>query len=246
MAIDTSTTNTSTTNDVGDFHEQLTAILPRLRIYALVADAQPRLGRRPGPRHRDQGAGRPQELPARHQPGGLAVPHPAQRVHLRPAPPASDRSGRLRRSPNRCRIRPHQESGLVMREFLTAFSKLAPTQREALLLAVVEGLPYEIIAAHTGVSVGTVKSRISRARDRLEHLLIDGEAPAASLRPSIDDAAERRVRRPPASEPRRGRPFLTEGSKVWHSRRTLWGRDQWTRTGPRGVVCLRAKVRHGR
>ena len=54
-------------------------------------------------------------------------------------------------------------------------SKLAPTQREALLLAVVEGLPYETIAAHTNVSVGTVKSRISRARDRLEHLLIDGD-----------------------------------------------------------------------
>ena len=70
---------------------------------------------------------------------------------------------------------PHQESGLIMREFLTAFSKLAPTQREALLLAVVEGLPYETIAAHTNVSVGTVKSRISRARDRLEHLLIDGD-----------------------------------------------------------------------
>ncbi|MSP74829.1 MAG: sigma-70 family RNA polymerase sigma factor [Rhodospirillaceae bacterium] len=78
---------------------------------------------------------------------------------------------------------PHQESGLIMREFVTAFSKLAPTQREALLLAVVEGLPYETIAAHTNVSVGTVKSRISRARDRLEHLLIDGDVqqPSANL-----------------------------------------------------------------
>jgi RNA polymerase sigma-70 factor (ECF subfamily) len=42
-----------------------------------------------------------------------------------------------------------------MREFVSAFAKLAPTQREALLLAVLEGLPYEVIAAHTGVSVGT-------------------------------------------------------------------------------------------
>ena len=55
----------------------------------------------------------------------------------------------------------HQDSGLVMREFVSAFAKLAPTQREALLLAVLEGLPYEVIAAATGVSVGTVKSRIS-------------------------------------------------------------------------------------
>jgi RNA polymerase sigma-70 factor (ECF subfamily) len=63
-----------------------------------------------------------------------------------------------------------------MREFVTAFAKLVPTQREALLLAVLEGLPYEVIAAHTGVSVGTVKSRISRARDTLERLLLEGES----------------------------------------------------------------------
>jgi RNA polymerase sigma-70 factor (ECF subfamily) len=70
----------------------------------------------------------------------------------------------------------YQESGLVMREFVSAFSKRAPTQREALLLAVLEGLPYEVIAEHTGVSVDTVKSRISRGRDRLEELLLEGEA----------------------------------------------------------------------
>jgi RNA polymerase sigma-70 factor (ECF subfamily) len=77
-----------------------------------------------------------------------------------------------------------------MREFLTAFSKLAPTQREALLLAVVEGQPYDVIAAHTGVSVGTVKSRISRARDRLEHLLMDGDSELRSADISEADIAE--------------------------------------------------------
>ena len=71
---------------------------------------------------------------------------------------------------------PHQESRLVMREFMSAFGKLAPTQREALLLAVLEGQSYEVIAAHTGVSVGTVKSRISRARDTLERLLLEGDS----------------------------------------------------------------------
>jgi RNA polymerase sigma-70 factor (ECF subfamily) len=64
----------------------------------------------------------------------------------------------------------------VMREFVSAFAKLAPTQREALLLSVLEGLPYEVIAEHTGVSLGTVKSRVSRGRDRLEQLLLEGEA----------------------------------------------------------------------
>ena len=83
----------------------------------------------------------------------------------------------------------HQESGLIMREFLTAFAKLAPTQREALLLAVVEGQPYDVIAAHTGVSVGTVKSRISRARGRLEHLLMDGDTDPQSLDIADQDEA---------------------------------------------------------
>ena len=63
----------------------------------------------------------------------------------------------------------------MMREFMSAFGKLASTQRESLLLAVLEGQSYEVIAAHTGVSVGTVKSRISRARDTLERLLLEGE-----------------------------------------------------------------------
>ncbi len=69
----------------------------------------------------------------------------------------------------------HQESRLIMREFIAAFGKLPTAQREALVLAVLEGLRYEVIAAHTGVSVGTVKSRISRARDTLERLLLEGE-----------------------------------------------------------------------
>jgi RNA polymerase sigma-70 factor (ECF subfamily) len=76
-----------------------------------------------------------------------------------------------------------------MREFVTAFAKLVPTQREALLLAVLEGLPYEVIAAHTGVSVGTVKSRISRARDTLERLLLEGENRPQST--GVEPRAER-------------------------------------------------------
>jgi len=70
---------------------------------------------------------------------------------------------------------PHQESRLIMREFLAAFGKLPSVQREALVLAVLEGLRYEAIAAHTGVSIGTVKSRISRARATLERLLLEGD-----------------------------------------------------------------------
>jgi len=177
MAIDISTTNTSTTNDVGDFHEQLTAILPRLRIYALSLT-----------RNRDSAddlvhdtvikalAGRKSFQPGTNLAAWLFRIQRNEFIsglrRLRPSVPVDSAIAESLSHPAQ------QESGIIMREFLTAFSKLASTQREALLLAVVEGLPYETIAAHTGVSVGTVKSRISRARDRLEHLLIGGEAPS--------------------------------------------------------------------
>jgi RNA polymerase sigma-70 factor (ECF subfamily) len=66
---------------------------------------------------------------------------------------------------------PQQDSGIVMREFKKAFRTLTGTQRRALLLTGLEGQSYERIAAHSGVSTGTVKSRISRARATLRQLL---------------------------------------------------------------------------
>ncbi|TWT14889.1 sigma-70 family RNA polymerase sigma factor [Reyranella sp. CPCC 100927] len=65
-----------------------------------------------------------------------------------------------------------QDRGLIMQEFLSAFGKLSVGQREALVLAVIDGQSYDQIARHAGVSVGTIKSRISRARDMLERLLV--------------------------------------------------------------------------
>ena len=68
---------------------------------------------------------------------------------------------------------PVQESGLVMREFTEAFRSLASTQREAVLFSVLEGWSYRQIADFGGVSVGTVKSRVSRGRTMLRQILID-------------------------------------------------------------------------
>jgi len=160
--------------DVQDFHDQLKAILPRLRIYALSLT-----------RDRDAADDLVHDtvikaLTGRHsfQPGTnlAAWLFRIQRNEFisglrrqRPSVPVDTAIAESLSHPA------HQDSGLIMREFVTAFSKLVPTQREALLLAVLEGLPYEVIAAHTGVSVGTVKSRISRARDTLERLLLEGD-----------------------------------------------------------------------
>jgi RNA polymerase sigma-70 factor, ECF subfamily len=52
-----------------------------------------------------------------------------------------------------------------------AIQKLEPEFREALILADVEDMPYEEIAQIMGVPVGTVKSRIHRARAQLKALV---------------------------------------------------------------------------
>jgi RNA polymerase sigma-70 factor, ECF subfamily len=52
-----------------------------------------------------------------------------------------------------------------------ALAALNPDYREAVAMFDIGGIPYDEIARLTGVSVGTVKSRISRGRRRLAQLL---------------------------------------------------------------------------
>ena len=61
--------------------------------------------------------------------------------------------------------------------------QLPQEQRMAVLLADVQGLPYEEVARVMGTSVGTVKSRISRGRARLRDFLSErGELPSGRRR----------------------------------------------------------------
>ncbi len=57
--------------------------------------------------------------------------------------------------------------------------RLPEEQRETLLLVSLEDLGYEDVARITGVPVGTVMSRLSRARSRLRELM-EGARPAAA------------------------------------------------------------------
>jgi RNA polymerase sigma-70 factor (ECF subfamily) len=66
---------------------------------------------------------------------------------------------------------PRQENGLVLREFLGAFHQLSRSARETLLLSRIEGCSHQQIASLAGISIGTVKSRLSRARAALARLL---------------------------------------------------------------------------
>jgi len=70
-----------------------------------------------------------------------------------------------------------QEIGVEIRDFNRAFRKLPPTQREALVLVGASGFSYEEAAEITGCPVGTMKSRVSRARAELEASLHGAEMP---------------------------------------------------------------------
>ena len=66
---------------------------------------------------------------------------------------------------------PEQNSRVEFEEFRTALSKLPPDQREALILVGASGFSYEEAAEICQCAVGTIKSRVNRARSRLAELL---------------------------------------------------------------------------
>jgi RNA polymerase sigma-70 factor, ECF subfamily len=73
-----------------------------------------------------------------------------------------------------------QDSALEHRDLLRAFSTLPEEQRSVLLLIAVEDLSYEEAAQVLGVPIGTVMSRLSRARERLRRRMdgkIDEDGP---------------------------------------------------------------------
>ncbi len=66
---------------------------------------------------------------------------------------------------------PGQMAHLEFEEFRRALAKLSADQREALLLVGAEGFSYDEAAVVAGCAVGTIKSRVNRARARLaEHM----------------------------------------------------------------------------
>ena len=64
---------------------------------------------------------------------------------------------------------------------LQAFAALRSEQRALLLLVSVEGLSYKEVAETLGIPIGTVMSRLSRARAALRELT-DGATPGPTLR----------------------------------------------------------------
>lgn len=67
-----------------------------------------------------------------------------------------------------------QVDWLSLGELTEAFGELSEDHRDVINRIVMDGLSYEDAAAELGISVGTVKSRLSRARGELRHRL-DGD-----------------------------------------------------------------------
>jgi len=66
---------------------------------------------------------------------------------------------------------PDQADTLHLQDLQTALRRLSADQRQALLLVAADGLSYDDAAAVCKCAVGTVKSRVNRARTRLAELL---------------------------------------------------------------------------
>ena len=69
-----------------------------------------------------------------------------------------------------------QEAHLEFGEFKEALARMPPDQREVLILIGASGFSYEEAAEITGVAIGTIKSRLNRAREKLAHMLSIGGA----------------------------------------------------------------------
>jgi RNA polymerase sigma-70 factor (ECF subfamily) len=71
----------------------------------------------------------------------------------------------------RMATRPTQEFHMQFLDFRAALDQLAADHREALILVGASGLSYEDAATLCGCAVGTMKSRVNRARAKLAELL---------------------------------------------------------------------------
>lgn len=70
-------------------------------------------------------------------------------------------------------VRGEQQDGLELRDLERGLARLSPDHREVLLLIALEELSYEECAKVLGVAIGTVMSRLARAREKLRSLLAE-------------------------------------------------------------------------
>jgi RNA polymerase sigma-70 factor (ECF subfamily) len=85
---------------------------------------------------------------------------------------------------------PTQYARMLLRDVARSLRLLPEPRRRIVLLVAVEGMSYQEAAATLGIPIGTVMSRLSRARDSLRQLLEDDTAAAADCEFCKPPAAE--------------------------------------------------------
>lgn len=79
-----------------------------------------------------------------------------------------------------------QEHHMDLSDLQRALLALPPAQREALILVGAGGFAYEEAAEICGCAIGTVKSRVARARMAVEHMLVDGHLSPRNVGANLD------------------------------------------------------------
>jgi RNA polymerase sigma-70 factor (ECF subfamily) len=79
-------------------------------------------------------------------------------------------------------VRATQADRVLLAEVLVQIGRLPVEQREVLVLAAVEELRYEEIGAVLNVPIGTVMSRLSRAREKLRRMNAETPSPLKVVR----------------------------------------------------------------
>ena len=77
--------------------------------------------------------------------------------------------------------RASQGDALLVRDLDRAIARLPAEQRAVLLLVTLEEMSYEDVARALGIPIGTVMSRLSRAREKLRMMML-GQGAAAKLK----------------------------------------------------------------
>ena len=81
-------------------------------------------------------------------------------------------------------------AGRQLIELDHALARLPTEQREVVLLIGLEGMPYERVAQILGVPIGTVRSRLSRGRERLRELMGREREPQPLSSPVDKDSSQ--------------------------------------------------------
>jgi RNA polymerase sigma factor (sigma-70 family) len=74
-----------------------------------------------------------------------------------------------------------QGDGLLVRDLDRAIARLPAEQSAVLLLVALEEMSYDEVARALGIPIGTVMSRLSRAREKLRGMML-GQSAAAKLK----------------------------------------------------------------